>query len=93
MSLEERVKRLIDTVKSERAIAPGARTSGADDTQLDMALELLVGLQSRLAHGEPPSGSFAYPNLSRMVTESWNLTSPLARDLVEVEHLYLKSKH
>jgi hypothetical protein len=91
MSLIERVEAVIETLNAERALAPAIRTTRADDTQLEFALDLLQGLRARIARHEPPSGEFAHPNLSRMVTESWNLSSPLARDLVEVEQLYLRS--
>lgn len=90
MSLVERVDALIEAVDAERALEPTVRTSRADDSQLDCGLQLLQGLRTGLARHEPPSGTFAHPNLARMVTESWNLSSPLARDLVEVEQLYLR---
>jgi hypothetical protein len=92
MNFDERIDAAIETLKAERAIAPPARTTRADDAQLDFALELLHDIQARIAQKQPPSGQFAHANLSRLVTESWNLSSPLSRELVDLEQLYLRRK-
>jgi hypothetical protein len=92
MSLQERIDAVIESLKAERELAPSVRTSRADDDQLDFAIELMMGIQKRLAASEPPSGLFSYPNLARMVTDSWNLLSPLSGELVELERLYLRGK-
>jgi len=83
---------LIATVEAEEQLAPQARTSGADDAGLAFAEQLLRALKARVERGESPSGDYQHPNLGRLVTESWNLSSPLARDLVEVEQLYLRGQ-
>lgn len=90
-ALIDRIDALVATVEAELALAPSVRTSGADDAQLALARDALKNMKRSIESGSRPSRVDSYPNLGRMVTDSWNFMSPLGRDLVEVEQLYRQS--
>lgn len=81
-------RRLIQALNDDLAIDRSARQTGARDEEIlwvrDQGQHIVDVVEARTL----PPRQERFPMIGRMVTDTWSLTAPLSRDLIEFEQAY-----